>query len=114
MKIITLIVFVLTMAGCANSNTLDYVVDGRSDATTNQTLANIQSTLSSSERQKLMLALIAIKLDGVNGSDYLANGSEGNNIKNLSGIGAKIDGSNYTQIIELAEKSSTNVSLDEG
>lgn len=111
MKTLVALFSILMLFGCANTYKTDYVVDGSTELSTSKSLAQIEKGLSNAERQELMMALLAINLDGVNGYEFLVDVQDNPKL-DMSGIGAIIDGLNYYQILELAQTSTTTVTAE--
>ncbi|NQZ23657.1 MAG: hypothetical protein HRT53_16610 [Colwellia sp.] len=116
MKILAMVIILLSLTGCANTKS-EFVIDGSSEESTQKSLSVIEIKLDKKERKQLIVALLAINLSDVkSGYDFLGDvihkgKGKGKGI-GFSGIGKKIDGLNYYQILELASKSPTKVSYE--
>lgn len=112
MKILAMVIILLSLTGCANTKS-EFVIDGSSEESTQKSLSVIEIKLDKKERKQLIVALLAINLSDVkSGYDFLGDVIHKGKGIGFSGIGKKIDGLNYYQILELASKSPTKVSYE--
>lgn len=112
MKIIMLTIALSCLIGCANTKR-DYVFDGSSAASTEQSIHHVMLRLSAKHKEELMTALLAIQMSEIrNLNDLLTNSLMASGL-DYEYLGKKIDGLNYDAVIALAKQSPAIIKQDE-
>ena len=103
-----LIIALLVHVGCVSSD--DVRIDTGSEARFEASLNAMQHTLSQSEQQKLMMALLQVRMMGIGSAGEAQESIGDGKVLAADQLGA-IDGFTYEEILALAEQSGTEVEV---
>ncbi len=109
MKLLLPLLFSLMLTACA-SVPKDFVFDGSTPESTQQDIQHVLNKLGKQKRLEFSIALMAIQFSDVRSvNDFIGDPAmEG---FNYHLIGKKIDGMTYQEVLALADKSPTKISV---
>ena len=99
------IIVLLLHFGCSTSD--EVRIDTASEAAFEASLSAMHRTLSQSERQELMIALLQIRMMGIGSADDARESIGDGQVLSLDHLGA-LDGLTYNEILLLAERYSAD------
>lgn len=96
------------LSGCAGSDTVR--IDTESDAAFEESLGAMQRTLSREQQMKLMVALLRVRMAGLNSAGEARASIDGGQVLSADNMGA-VDGLTYSEILEFAELSDVDAEV---
>ena len=110
MRSLVLTIAIITLIGCASTKD-EFIFDGSSEASIQRDISYMFKKLPDRKKLEFSIALLAIQFSDVTGvKDFIGDPTmESTNYFILS---KKLDGLTYKEVMELASKSPTKVSLD--